>query len=206
VCIDSANPAALAVALPLARALPLVNSISGERHRLDGVLPLVAERGCPVIALAADDSGISKELDTRMGVVRRVLEETRAAGVPDAHVYVDPLVMPLAGFDQSGAVSLAAMRAVKEEFPETKLAIGLSNLSFGLPARRLINRVFLAFAVEAGLDAALVDPNDRLLMQELVAAEVVLGRDRYCRQYTQSYREGRFGFEGRTGAAPGGMS
>ncbi len=201
-CLDSANPAALAAALPCAARLPIINSISAERSRLEGVLPLVAEHGTPVIALAADDSGIGKELDRRMEVVRRVIASTRGAGVADALVYVDPLVMPLAGFDQSGAVSLAAMRAVKAEFPDVKLAVGLSNLSFGLPARSLINRVFLAFAVEAGLDAALVDPNDRALMQELVAAELVLGRDSFCRRYTQAYRAGRFGFEGTTSTTP----
>lgn len=202
-CIDSASPTALAAALPRAAKLPLVNSISGERSRLEGVLPLVAEYRTPVIALAADDSGISKELDARMEVVRRVIAATRAAGVPDELVYVDPLVLPLAGFDQSGAVALAAMRAVKIEFPAAKLAVGLSNLSYGLPARSLINRVFLAFAVEAGLDAALVDPNDTALMQELAAAELVLGRDPFCRQYTQAYRGGRFGFEGTAAATAG---
>lgn len=202
-CLDSANPAALAAALPRAARLPLINSISGERTRLEGVLPLVAEHGTPVIALAADDSGVSKELDRRLDVVRRVVEATRSAGVPDDRVYVDPLVLPLAGFDQSGAVSLAAMRAVRAEFPDAKLAVGLSNLSYGLPARSLINRVFLAFAVEAGLDAALVDPNDGALMQELAAAELVLGRDPFCRRYTQAYRAGRSGFEGTaTAAAP----
>ncbi|MBU2601323.1 MAG: dihydropteroate synthase [Actinobacteria bacterium] len=201
-CLDSANPAALGAALPRAAKLPLINSISGERSRLEGVLPLVAEYGTPVIALAADDNGISKELDRRIEVVRAVIAAIRDAGVADGLVYVDPLVMPLAGFHQSGALALAAMRAVKAEFPEVKLAVGLSNLSYGLPARGLINRVFLAFAVEAGLDAVLVDPNDRAVMQELVAAELVLGRDPFCRQYTQSYRAGRFGFEGTASAAP----
>lgn len=206
-CLDSANPAALASALPRAARLPLVNSISGEQSRLDRVLPLVAEHGTPVIALAADDSGISKEVGPRMEVVRRVLTATREAGVADERVYVDPLILPLAGFDQSGAASLATMRAVKAEFPEVKLAVGLSNLSFGLPARSLINRVFLAYAVEAGLDAALVDPTDRDLLQELVAAELVLGSDRFCRRYTQAYRGGRFGFEGMAASvAAGGVT
>lgn len=196
-CLDSASASALAAALPRTEKLPMVNSISGEKSRLEGVLPLVAEYQTPVIALAADDSGVSKEPDQRLQVIRRVVEATRAAGVADELVYVDPLVMSLAGFEQSGFVTLETMRVVKTEFPRVKLAVGLSNLSFGLPARSLINRVFLAFAVEAGLDAALVDPNDRALMQELVAAELVLGRDSFCRQYTQAYRGGRFGFEGK---------
>ena len=96
-CVDSANPAALRAALPLCAQTPLVNSISGERARLEGVLPVVAELGCPVVALAADDAGIAKDPEARLAVVERVLEATRAAGVADDLVYVDPLVLPLAG-------------------------------------------------------------------------------------------------------------
>ncbi len=200
-CLDSPNPDALRAALSLTQATPLINSISGEGQRLEGILPLVAEHGAPVIALAADDSGISKEAGVRVEVVTRVLQATRAAGVADSRVYVDPLVMPLAGFAESGAVTLETMRRVRAAFPEVKLAVGLSNLSFALPARSLINRVFLTLALAAGLDAALVDPQDPDLMQELVAAELVLGRDRFCRRYTVAYREGRYGFPGRVESA-----
>lgn len=195
-CLDSASPAALRAALPLCTETPLVNSISGETHRLEGVLPIVAERGCPVVALAADDAGISKEVDVRLSVVERLIQATRGAGIPDHFVYVDILVLPLGAFAGSGAVSLEAMRRVKADYPEVKLCVGLSNLSFSMPARSLINRVFLAFAVEAGLDAALIDPTDTNLMQELVAAEAVLGRDPYCRTYTMAYRQGTYGFLG----------
>jgi cobalamin-dependent methionine synthase I len=204
-CVDSASPAALRAALPFCTQTPLVNSISGERARLEGVLPVVAELGCPVVALAADDSGIAKDVEGRLAVVERVLQATRAAGVADGLVYVDPLVLPLAGLATSGTVSLEAMRAVKERFPEVNLCIGLSNLSYGLPARSLINRVFLAFAVQAGLDAALVDPTDTALMQELLAAEMVLGRDPYCRRYTTAYRQGAYGFSAKPSAASSGL-
>ncbi len=202
-CVDSANPSALRAALALCEKTPLVNSISGERPRLEGVLPIVAEMGCPVVALAADDGGVSKDVEVRLGIVERIIGETRAAGVADSLVYVDPLVLPLAGYAESGAVTLEAMRRVKSAFPEVKLCVGLSNLSYSLPARNLINRVFLAFSIEAGLDAALMDPNDNALMQELVAAEMVLGRDPYCRRYTTAYRQKKYGFPGVT-RTPGG--
>jgi 5-methyltetrahydrofolate--homocysteine methyltransferase len=202
-CLDSANPAALRSALALCEQIPLVNSISGEKNRMEGVLPIVAEMGCPVVALAADDNGISKDVDVRLAIVKRIISQTRAAGVPDNRVYFDPLVLPLAGFAESGAVSLEAMRRVKSNFPDAKLCVGLSNLSYSMPARSLINRVFLAFAVEAGLDAALLDPNDNDLMQELTAAEVILGRDPYCRRYTTAYRQAKFGFPGMAKPATG---
>jgi 5-methyltetrahydrofolate--homocysteine methyltransferase len=200
-CLDSANPAALRAALPLCERTPMVNSISGEEYRLTGVLPIVAETGCPVVALAADDRGVSKEADVRLAVVERIIAETRRAGIADEMVYFDPLILPLAGFAESGAVSLEVMRRIKSAFPEAKLCVGLSNLSYGLPARSVLNRVFLAFAVEHGLDAALVDPNDIDLMQELVAAEAVLGRDPYVRRYTTAYRQKKYGFPGMAKAA-----
>jgi 5-methyltetrahydrofolate corrinoid/iron sulfur protein methyltransferase len=196
-CLDSANPEALTAALGVVQHTPLVNSISGEAERLDPILPLVAEHDCSVIALAADETGIGKTVEQRMGVVRRLVQATRAAGVPDAHVLVDPLVLPLAGLATSGAVTLDTMRAIRDEFPDVRLCLALSNLSFGLPERALINRVFLTLALAAGLDAALMDPTNAQMMQEYVAAEMVLGRDPFCRQYTQAYRGGRFGFPGK---------
>lgn len=195
-CLDSANPEALWAALARVRATPIVNSISGESHRLEAVLPMVAAGEYPVIALAADDTGIGRTVERRMTVVRDMIAATRAAGVADERVLLDPLVLPLPGFHESGVVTLDVMRAVRAEFPAVRLCLALSNLSFSMPARGLINRVFLTLSLEAGLDAALIDPLDTQVMQEMAAAEMVLGRDPHCRRYTQAYRAGRFGFPG----------
>jgi 5-methyltetrahydrofolate corrinoid/iron sulfur protein methyltransferase len=100
-------------------------------------------------------------------------------------------VMTLSTNTESGVIALETMRGVRSEFPKAHLCAGLSNISFGLPARPLVNRVFLTLALAAGLDAAILDPFDRELQGELLAAELVLGRDRHCRNYTRSYREGR---------------
>ena len=90
-------------------------------------------------------------------------------------------------------MAFEVMRGIKAEFPDIHLTSGLSNISFGLPARGLINRAFLTLALDAGLDSAIMDPTDRALYEALLAAEVVLGRDRYCLNYTNAYREGRLG-------------
>ena len=95
-CLDSANPQALAAAIQVVARTPMINSISGEPQRLEGILPLVAEHGCPVIALAMDDKGIPETCERRMEVVRKVMEAVRASGVPDESVYLDPLAMTLA--------------------------------------------------------------------------------------------------------------
>jgi 5-methyltetrahydrofolate--homocysteine methyltransferase len=95
-CLDSANPQALAAAIQVVERTPMINSISGEPQRLEGILPLVAEHGCPVIALAMDDTGIPETCERRMEVVRKLMEVTHASGVPDDSVYLDPLAMTLA--------------------------------------------------------------------------------------------------------------
>ncbi len=197
-CLDSANPRALAPALAVTRKTPLINSISGEPNRLTGVLPLAAEHGCPVIALCMDDKGIPANVETRLDVIRRVLDATRRAGVPDERVYIDPLVMTIATNIECVNIALATMRAVRAEFPETHLTSGLSNVSFGLPARGLVNRTFLVLAMAAGLDTAIADPLDAELRATIYAADLVLGRDKHCLGYTRAYRSGKF----ETKAAP----
>ena len=190
-CLDSANPNALAIAIQETKQTPMINSISGEPTRLDGILPLVSKHGCSVIALAMDEKGIPKGVDERLTVVRRLMDRTRNAGLPDEKLYIDALVMAISTNIESGKIALETMRAVRTEFPKTHLCAGLSNISFGLPARHLVNRVFLTLALAAGLDAAILDPFDRELRGEMLAAELVLGRDRHCLNYTRSYREGR---------------
>jgi len=191
-CLDSANPQALAVAIQVVERTPMINSISGEPQRLEGILPLVAGLGCPVIALAMDDKGIPDTCERRMEVVCKVMEAARASGVPDGNVYVDPLAMTLATNTDSALITLDTMHAIRREFPDAHLTMGLSNISFGLPARSYVNRAFLTLALAAGLDCAILDPLDREMRAALVAAELVLGHDRHCLNYTRAYRAGLF--------------
>ena len=190
--LDSANPQALAAAIKHVNKTPMINSISGEPQRLEGVLPLAAKHGCPVIALAMDDKKIPETSEARVDIIHKVIEATRAAGVPDGQVYVDPLAMTIGTNIQSGVIFCDTIRAVRAAYPEVHFTAGLSNISFGLPARSYINRTFLTLALEAGLDCAILDPLDQELRATLLAAELVLGRDRHCLNYTRAYRAGVF--------------
>lgn len=192
-CLDSVNPKALTAAMDHVDQTPMVNSISGEKKLLEEVLPLAANHGCPVIALALDDRGIPKTTEDRLAIVRQVIQETDRAGIAHDRLFVDPLVIAIATDTNSALKAFETMRGIKAEFPDVHLTSGLSNISFGMPARGLINRAFLAFALEAGLDSGIMNPLDRALYEALLAAEVVLGRDRYCLNYTNAYREGRIG-------------
>ncbi len=191
--LDSANPKALAVAIEAVNQTPLINSISGEPDRLEHVLPLVAEYDCRVIALAMDAKKIPESSQARVEVIHKVMAAARVAGVPDKHIYVDPLAMTISTNIQSGQIFLDTMRAIHEAYPDVHFTAGLSNISFGLPARSYINRAFLTLALAAGLDSAILDPLDRELKAALLAAQLVLGRDRHCLNYTRAYRAGVFG-------------
>ena len=195
-CLDSANPQALGAAIKHVRQTAIINSISGERISLDGILPLLRENDCGVIAMAMDDNGIPSSVEERLSAIRPVLDELRGAEVPDERVYVDPLVTAVAANMESGRIALDTIRAVRAELPDVHISSGLSNISFGLPARPLINQAFLTLALDAGLDTAILNPMDSGLRKALLAAEVVLGRDRYCLNYTRAYRAGLLNGQG----------
>ncbi len=189
-CLDSTNPAALIEALKHIRREPMINSICGDSERLENILPIVTKHNCAVVALALDESGIPKSVDDRLRVVKRVFRATREAGVSDEKVYVDPLILTIATDTQAGLIALESIRAIKREYPKAHITSGLSNISFGLPGRSLINRTFLTLALEAGLDSAIVDPTNQGLRESLLASELLLGRDPFCRKYTQAFRSG----------------
>jgi cobalamin-dependent methionine synthase I len=191
-CLDSANPKALNVAIEAVDKTPMINSISGEQDRLANILPIVAEHGCQVIALAMDAKSIPETSEKRMEVIRGLMGATREAGVPDENVYVDTLAMTIATNTNSALTALKTMRCVREEYPEAHLTIGLSNISFGLPARSYVNRTFLTLAMGAGLDSAILDPLDKEIQATILAADLVLGRDNHCLSYLRASRTGIF--------------
>jgi 5-methyltetrahydrofolate--homocysteine methyltransferase len=202
-CLDSTDAQALAAALKEVKRPPLINSISGEPRRLDEILPLAAAHGCEVIALAMDECGIPPTADRRMRAIERVLAATRGAGIDDNRVYVDPLVMTVATNTAAAGVTLDVIRSVHSAFPKAHIALGLSNVSFGLPARALVNRTFLTLALAAGIDTAMIDPTDANLKATLLATELLLGRDRHCLTFTRAYRAGLIGMhQAAAGPAP----
>jgi 5-methyltetrahydrofolate--homocysteine methyltransferase len=182
--LDSANPKALQTAIKAVNKTPMINSISGEPDRLEKILPIVAEHGCEVIALALDDKKIPETFDKRMEVIEKVLEATRAAGVADNKVYVDPLAMTIATMNQSAMIACDTIRAVHAKHPDVHFTMGLSNISFGLPARKQVNRGLL--------DSAILDPLDKELQAAIVTTELLLGKDKHCLNYLKASRKGLF--------------
>jgi 5-methyltetrahydrofolate--homocysteine methyltransferase len=122
--------------------------------------------------------------------IRRVMEAAASYGIPEDRLFIDPLIMSVATDDAAGAAVLEAIRAIRAAYPRAHITGGLSNVSFGLPNRELVNRTFLTLAMAAGLDSAVVNPANRALIESLKAAELLLGNDRFCRSYTRAVKAG----------------
>jgi 5-methyltetrahydrofolate corrinoid/iron sulfur protein methyltransferase len=190
--LDSASSHSLNIAIQAVNKTPMINSINGEPVKLESILPLVAEHGCPVIALAMDENVIPETSEKRLEAIRKIITQTRDSGIPDDHIYVDPLAMAISTNTQSVLIVNETMRMVHKEFPEVHFSLGLSNVSFGLPARAIINRTFLTLAMQAGLDCAILDPLDLDVQAAILASEMLLGKDEYCLNYIRASRKGLF--------------
>lgn len=191
-CIDSPNPEVIREVLPLVEKTPMLNSITLERKRFDAVIPLVLERACKVIGLCQNDGKAAHSGFEKTTMASELIAEMKKAGAPEDHIYIDPLVFPLATDTGSAKATFHAFRDIHEQFPDVHLICGLTNVSYGLPKRKLINRSFLTVAIVMGLDAAIVDPLDKKLMAALKAGVLLDGRDPYAKGYIGAYREGLF--------------
>jgi 5-methyltetrahydrofolate--homocysteine methyltransferase len=188
--LDSANPEALEAGLKVAaNGKCIINSITAEQARFKKVLPLILQYDASVLALAMDDSGITKTVEERLAVARKLIEALCSQGVGPDKIFLDPLIQPVSVQSDFGLIALEVIRCVKQQFPEVKTTCGLSNVSFGLPGRAKLNRCFLTMAMAAGLDSAIVDPLDRELMDAIKTAEALLGRDSFCMNYIKAFRK-----------------
>jgi len=193
-CIDSPRPEALALGCRLAGDGPiLINSISAEKARYEEVLPLIVKHRAGVVALAMDDEGLLEDDERMFSVASHLVEDLAAAGVEHDRIFLDPLVRPVATGSHYGNLALDLIGRIRGTFPGIHLSCGLSNVSFGLPERRLVNRAFLMLCMARGLNAAIMDPTDQMLMGEMRAAEALLGRDEYCMNYIAASRSGNLG-------------
>lgn len=190
-CLDSPSPAALSEAMKLHRGEPMVNSISLEIERFEALLPLVAANPCHVVALCMAQTSMPNTVEERVQVGSELIEKLTREGVPLHRIYVDPLVQPVSVDTEIGGAALGAVQRIMQDFPGVNTICGLSNISFGLPERRLINRNFLALGMAFGLSAAILDPTDRPLMATLLAVDMLLGHDEYCEKYIDAYQAGR---------------
>lgn len=190
-CIDSPNPAAIEVGIKLAKQKPLVNSITAESERIEAIMPTVKEYGTSVVALTMDEGGMPRTGEDRHRIACKIVDMIAEYNVPIDDIYFDPLVQPIGSSPDQGLAVLEGIRLIRASFPDAHIICGLSNISFGLPDRKLLNRIFLPMAALAGLDAAIMDPTDKSLMLSLMASCALLAQDEFCLNYIRAWREGK---------------
>ncbi len=200
IAIDSANPEAIEAGFKVHRGRPLLNSINAEKERLDALIPLIREHRPRVIGLVINDEGITQDADTRYRIGAELIELLSKNEMDADDIFIDPLIFPVSAELQAGNTSLAIIRRLKENYPGVHAVCGLSNISFGLPERRLINQVYMIMAMGQGLDAAIIDPLDRRMMASIITATTLLGQDRVCRNFLKAYRGGELNLDPATAA------
>jgi len=191
ICIDSDDPAVIKAALGKYRGEKLmINSVNAEPDRLDSIGKLAAESGTDLVALVMKEGGIPATVEERMVAAEMIMTHLNKLGVQEDKVYFDPLVLPISVDQSQGLVTLDTIQEIKRRYPAAKTTMGLSNISFGLPNRGMINRAFMLMSVAAGLDSAILDPLDAKMMSMVKISDMLVGKDSGCRKYIKAHRKG----------------
>ena len=155
-------------------------------------MPIVAGTDFKVIALCMSDDGMPQTVDDRLRIADKLVNGLLQANVSVENIFVDPLVQPLSVNDNFGVEFIDAIEKIVATFPGIHTACGLSNISYGLPARKFMNQTFMTMAIAKGLDGAIINPLDTKMMTNIIAAEALCGRDEFCSNYLKAFRAGMF--------------
>lgn len=192
VVIDSSKPRVIADVIAYAKNGVIINSTTADREKLEVLVPVARDKGCGLIALAMDKKGVPQNKDQRLELAATILAFCQDNNFPFEKLYLDPVVMPV---DCAQAQLKEVIETIREfkslSDPAPQTVVGLSNVSQGMDDRSLVNRVFLIMAQEAGLDAAILDPLDNALMNEMITAELILNKQIYCKAYLEAFRKSK---------------
>jgi 5-methyltetrahydrofolate--homocysteine methyltransferase len=186
-CIDTANPDALAAALKTYEGKALVNSVNGEARSLEAILPLVAEHQAAVIGLCMDDDGIPSSAEKRLAVAGNIIERAAKLGIATEDIVIDPLVLTISVDSNAAALTLETTELIVREFG-VNITMGASNVSFGLPDRPALNATFMAMAIQAGLTCPITNPMEPDLSIAVLAADLVMGKDEWGERWIGAFR------------------
>lgn len=188
-CLDSTKPAVIEAGLRLCKQKGVINSTTGQKEKMDVLLPLAAKYGASIIGLTMDEKGIPRDALGRSEIAVSIIAAAMDQGIPVEDIYLDPLILPVNVTQTTSVEVLKAIHDFKTlSDPSPKTILGLSNVSQGTPNRSLINRTYLVMAMAMGLDAAIMDSTDRELMDAMITAEILLNKSIYCDSYLDAYR------------------
>lgn len=186
-CIDTVDAEVAEKGLSLCKGKAMLNSISMEKARLEGMIPLIKKYGCSVIGLTMDDNGIPKTAEERIRIAGELVDVFKQENLDLNELYIDPLVLPVAVSSDNAMIFFECLSEIKEKY-QVKTVSGLSNVSHQMPKRKLINRYFLTICMAHGMDAAIMDPIDRKLTTAVLTAELLLNKDKYGRKFLKAHR------------------
>lgn len=191
--LDSSNHQVLAECLLLVKNKPvMVNSINAEKKKLSEFLPLLKHfSDVYIVALTMDDSGIPVGWEKRLEIAKILYDKLIDVGIKEENIFYDALVQPVGTDSEAFETYLKSLKIIKETFASTRSICGLSNVSFGLPKRKLINKYALAIAMCEGLEAVIIDPVEPGILEARCAAGVLTGRDQFCMNYISYFRDGK---------------
>lgn len=193
ISVDSPSAEVLAQVFPYCKRPGLINSVSGEGNKMDVLFSLIADTKWEVICLLSDDTGIPKCAADRLRVFDNIMAKAKEYGISPDRMHIDPLVEMLCTSEDGIAMNVEVISTIREKYPDIHITAAVSNISFNLPVRKMVNLGFTVLAMNAGLDSAILDPTNRDMMGVIYATEALLGRDDYCMEYISAYREGFFG-------------
>jgi 5-methyltetrahydrofolate--homocysteine methyltransferase len=183
--IDSPNPEILVQMLPFVKKPGMVNSVSMEGNKTDIIFPAIADTKWEVVALLCDDSGIPQTAEKRLQVFDQIMDKAKEYGIDPSRIHIDPLVEMLCTSEDGVNMVLNVIKEIKKRYPTIHVTGAVSNVSFNLPLRKIINQAFMVLAMSTGLD--------KTLMGMVYATEALMGLDDYCIEYISAYREERIG-------------
>jgi 5-methyltetrahydrofolate--homocysteine methyltransferase len=192
ICLDSTKTAAIAAALKVYKGKPIINSVTGEEHSLNTVLPIVKEYGASVIGLVQDDDGIPKDAERRVEIARKIVDRAEAIGISRDNILIDCMAFAIGAEPGSAKDVFSAIERIRKELG-VNIVLAASNISFGLPERGLLNNAFMTMAIASGATCLIVDVAKA--RPAVLAAELILGTDKYARRYIQAYRQSQKGRE-----------
>ena len=184
--LDSTIPEVLDAALRVYNGKPIVNSVNGEEDSLNNILPIVKKYGAAVIGLALDKDGIPKKAEDRVAIARKIMDRAIAIGIPKEDIYIDCLTLTASAEQEGVMETLNALYEVKHTLG-LRTVLGVSNISFGLPNRVLVNHIFLTMAMQNGLDLAIINPNIYEMMGAVRAYKLLANIDKNSVDYIKAY-------------------
>ncbi len=193
ISVDSPSADVLAQVFTYCKKPGLINSVSMEGDKVDKLFPLIADTKWEVICLLSDDTGIPKCAADRLKVFDNLMAKAKEYGIKPDRMHIDPLIEMLCTSEDGIAMIEEVITTIREQYPTIHITAAVSNISFNLPVRKLVNLGFTVLAMKAGLDSAILDPTNRDLLGVIYATEALLGLDDYCMEYISAYREGLIG-------------